>query len=236
MSTSARRTARIHKVIGLVAGLLLLSWTASGLFFSLYPIEEIRGDPWRPSIDHGDLSDMTISVSAKQVVEQADNAVTGLQLKPFLGQPVWLLQTASGRQMMDARTGSVRSPLTDQDIEALIARFGDQPEGLGKLTVTYRIDENPLREYGGPMPAWILEYEPRKQRIYIDAVSGEIQSVRTTKWRIFDILWRFHILDFTGDDRIDAWWLKLAAFLGLTMVLSGWILLIDRVRKGRLFK
>ena len=87
--------------------------------------------------------------------------------------------------MIDATTGSVRSPLTDQDIQALIARFGDQPEGLGKLTVTYRIDENPLREYGGPMPAWILEYEPRKQRIYIDAVSGEIQSVRTTKWQSF---------------------------------------------------
>ena len=236
MSTGARRTARVHKVIGLVAGLLLLSWTASGLFFSLYPIEEIRGDPWRPSIDHGDLSGMTVSVPAQQIVAQADGRVTELRLKPFLGQPVWLLRTETSWEMIDARTGAVRSPLRDQDIEALIARFDEKPEGLGELTVIYRIDENPLREYGGPMPAWILEYEPRKQRIYIDAVSGEIQSVRTTKWRIFDILWRFHILDFTGDDRIDSWWLKLAAFLGLTMVLSGWVLLIDRVHKGRLFK
>ena len=83
-------------VIGMVAGILLLSWTASGLFFSLYPIEEIRGDPWRPSIDHGDLSGMAISVPAQQIVEQADHSVSDLQLKAFLGQPVWLLQTATG--------------------------------------------------------------------------------------------------------------------------------------------
>ncbi|MEO1552534.1 MAG: PepSY domain-containing protein [Pseudomonadota bacterium] len=236
MSIKARRVARLHKIVGLVAGLLLLSWTASGLFFSLYPIEEIRGDPWRPVIDHGDLSEMTILVPAEQIIERANAPVTDLALKPFLDDPVWMVQTNTTRQMIDATTGEIRSPLSKQDMEALIDRFDDKPAGLGTLTVTYRIDENPLREYGGPLPAWIVEFEPRKQRIYIDAVSGEVQSVRTTKWRIFDILWRFHILDFTGGDRFDSWWLKLAAFFGLTMVLSGWVLLIDRVRKGRLFK
>ncbi|MEL7540739.1 MAG: hypothetical protein AAGJ51_07530 [Pseudomonadota bacterium] len=236
MSMKARRTARVHKIIGLVAGLLLLSWTASGFFFSLYPIEEIRGDPWRPVIEHGDLSDMPVRVPAQQIIEQLNAPVSDLALKPFLGQPVWMVQTETGRQMIDASTGETRSPLTEQDVQALIGRFDDKPDGLGTLTVIYRIDENPLREYGGPLPAWIVEFEPRKQRIYIDAASGDIRSVRTTKWRIFDILWRFHILDFTGDDRFDSWWLKLSAFFGLIMVLSGWILLIDRTLKGRLFK
>lgn len=236
MSMNARRVARAHKIIGLVAGLLLLSWTASGLFFSLYPIEEIRGDPWRPVIDHGDLSEMTVTVPAQQIIEQANTSMTDLALKPFLDDPVWMVQTNAARQMIDATTGELRSPLSEQDVQALIARFDDKPAGLGTLTVTYRIDENPLREYGGPLPAWIIEFEPRKQRIYIDAISGDIQSVRTTKWRIFDILWRFHILDVTGDDRFDSWWLKLAAFFGLTMVLSGWVLLIDRALKGRLTK
>ena len=235
MSLSARRVARAHKVIGIVAGLLLLSWTASGLFFSLYPIETIRGDPWRPSIEHGELADMSVTLSASDALTVADVPAEAITLKPFLGAPVWMVQAETGQIMIDANTGHMRSPITQADVDALLARFDDKPDGLGDLTVTYMIWENPLREYGGPLPAWVIEYEPRKQRIYIDASSGDIRAVRTTKWRIFDILWRFHILDITGDDRFDSWWLKLAAFLGLTMVLSGFVLLIDRVRKGRLF-
>lgn len=236
MSKTARRIARMHKVIGLVAGVLLLSWTASGLFFSLYPIETIRGDPWRPDIVHGNLAEMTIAVPASAAIIEADAAVEAVTLKPFLGGPVWMLRTEAGQIMVDATTGEVRSPISQNDIDALIARFDDKPAGLGALTVTYMIHENPLREYGGPLPAWVIEYEPRKQRIYIDAASGDIRAVRTTKWRIFDILWRFHILDVTGDDRFDSWWLKLAAFLGLTMVLTGLVLAVDRMRKGRLFR
>ncbi|MEM9571069.1 MAG: hypothetical protein AAF996_06360 [Pseudomonadota bacterium] len=235
MSLTARRVARVHKVVGLVAGLLLLSWTASGLFFSLYPIETIRGDPWRPVIDHGVLTEMEVSIPVERVIADVDAPVEAATLKAFLDMPVWMVRTSSGQVMVDATTGDVRSPITQTDIDALISRFGDAPSGLGELTVTYMVRENPLREYGGPLPAWVIEYEPRKQRIYIDASSGDVRAVRTTKWRIFDVLWRFHILDVTGDDRFDSWWLKLAAFLGLTMVLSGLVLMIDRVRKGRLF-
>lgn len=235
MALLARRVARLHKTVGLVAGILLLSWTASGLFFTLYPIETIRGDPWRPVIDHGTLSDMSITVSAEEALAMFDEPVTQIQLKAFLDAPVWMVESDTSRAMIDATTGVVRSPLHQSDLDAMVARFGDKPDGLGTLTVTYLIQENPLREYAGPMPAWILEYEPGKQRIYIDAISGDVRSVRTSRWRIFDVLWRFHILDVTGEDRFDSWWLKLAAFLGLTMVLSGLVLGIDRIRKGRLF-
>lgn len=235
MALLARRVARLHKTVGLVAGILLLSWTASGLFFTIYPIETIRGDPWRPAIDHGNLSDMSITVSAEEALAKIDEPATQIRLKAFLNAPVWMIESDASRAMIDATTGAVRSPLPQSDIDAMAALFGDKPDGLGTLTVAYLIQENPLREYAGPMPAWVLEYEPGKQRIYIDAISGDVRSVRTTRWRIFDVLWRFHILDVTGEDRFDSWWLKLAAFLGLTMVLSGLVLGIDRIRKGRLF-
>ncbi len=236
MALMARRVARVHKTVGLVAGLLLLSWTVSGLFFTLYPIETIRGDPWRPAIDHGDVSAMPVTVTAQDVLSGTDEKVSRIELKAFLGAPVWMLETETRRQMIDATTGTVRSPLSQIDIDRLVAVFDDKPDGLGTLTSSTFIQDNPRREYGGPLPAWMLEYGPGKQRIYIDAVSGDVRAVRTTRWRIFDVLWRFHILDVTGEDRFDSWWLKLAAFLGLTMVLSGLALGVDRLRKGRLLR
>ena len=236
MAKFARNTARAHKMVGLVAGFLLLSWTLSGLFFTLYPIETIRGDPWRPVIDHGDLSEMQMTYTAQDVLTSAGEDVSRIELRAFLDTPVWMVESGGSRQMVDAETGKVRSPLSDQDLELLITRFGEKPDGLGTRTTTYLLQESPPREYGGPLPAWVIEYEPGTQRIYVDAISGDIRSVRTTRWRIFDVLWRFHILDVTGDDRFDSWWLKLAAFLGLVMVLSGLMLGIDRFRKGRLLR
>ena len=140
--------------------------------------------------------------------------------------------------MIDAVTGESWSPLDAVSFRALQRRFADQ-EGVARIpgteaTATFLTESAP-REYGGALPAWVIEDEVSKQRIYFDATTGAVQSVRTTNWRIFDILWRFHIMDITGEDRFDTWWMKLFAFLGLTMVLSGAVILIDRARKGRLF-
>jgi hypothetical protein len=43
-------------------------------------------------------------------------------------------------------------------------------------------------------------------------------------------------MDVTGEDRFDTWWMKLFAFLGLTMVVTGFVLMVDRARKGRLLR
>ena len=235
MARTARRIALIHKLFGLVIGLQFLFWTASGLFFTLFPISTIHGDPYRPVIRHDALDPTAIRLDAAAAADIVGGDLVSAELRAFLDRPVWHIQTHTGRALVDAVDGRLRSPLSEADIDALIDRFEPTDRSLGTLTIVYQIQADPKREYAGQLPVWILEYEPGKQRIYIDAVSGEIAAVRTTKWRIFDVLWRFHILDVTGADEFDTWWMKLAAFLGLTSVLFGMALLVDRARKGRLF-
>jgi len=237
MALAARRIARVHKILGLVIGLQFLFWTASGLFFTLYPIETIRGDPFRPHPDHGQLVVSDIQIDAGTAASTAGGQLETIALRMFLNDPVWLVETSTGKRMVDAVTGDLRSPITQDELITLTsygANASTRP--LSETSIQYMISENPKREYGGPLPAWIVEYSPGKQRIYVDAMTGEIQSVRTTKWRIFDVLWRFHIMDITGEDEFDSWWLKLIAFSGLTTVLFGMALLVDRARKGRLLK
>ena len=239
MSLLARRISRIHKIIGLVIGLQLLFWTASGLFFTLYPIETIRGDPWRPQIDHGSLDQMQVSVEAAEAASKVEGAWLTAELKPFLDRPVWLITTDQTRALIDAENGERWSPLDPVSFRALQLRFKDH-EGRARIPGTEAtaefITENPPREYGGGLPAWVIEDTKTRQRIYFDATTGAVQAVRTTEWRIFDVLWRFHIMDITGNDKFDTWWMKLFAFLGFTMVLSGFVLLFDRARKGRLLR
>ena len=237
MALIARRIARIHKILGLVIGLQLLFWTASGLFFTLYPIETIRGDPFRPAPNHGQLVIRDVRVDPDWAAGLIEGELQSVELKMFLGDPVWQIKTDKSLGMVDAVTGDLRSPITQEELIRLTSYGPDaETRALGKTSIQYMISENPKREYGGPLPAWVVEYSPGKKRIYVDAMTGEIKAVRTTKWRIFDVLWRFHIVDVTGADRFDSWWLKILAFLGLTTILFGIALLVDRARKGRLLK
>ncbi len=237
MALVARRIARIHKILGLVIGLQFLFWAVSGLFFTLYPIETIRGDPFRPHPEHGQLIVSDTRIDATTAARMVEADLKTIELRMFLGDPVWLIETNAGQRMIDAVTGDARSPITQDEVIALTSYGSDATtRALGETSIQYMISENPKREYGGPLPAWVVEYSPGKQRIYIDAMTGEVAGVRTTKWRIFDVLWRFHIVDITGADRFDSWWLKLFAFFGLTTVLFGIALLVDRARKGRLLK
>ena len=237
MSRFARRISRIHKVIGLVVGLQLLFWTVSGFYFTLYPIETIRGGDYRPQIEHGSLQDMSVRITAEEAARAVPGVWLSAELKPFLERPVWLITTSEHTMMIDAQSGARWSPLDPVSFRALQRRFETEEGAVnipGSQARVSFLTESAPREYGGALPAWVIEDETTNVRLYFDATTGDMRSVRTNEWRLFDILWRFHIMDITGEDRFDTWWMKLVSFLAFSLVLTGFVLLIDRARKGRL--
>ena len=108
MSRLVRRLSRLHKIVGLVIGLQLLFWTLSGFYFTLFPIDVIRGDPWRPTIEHGTLDGMSVKVDAASAAAQVDGVWLSAELRPFLDRPVWLITTDTTR----ARTRRPATALT----------------------------------------------------------------------------------------------------------------------------
>ena len=178
MSLTARRFSRLHKIVGLVVGIQLFFWTISGLFFTLFPIETIRGDPWRPKIEHGSLETMAVEVSATEAAAKVEGVWLGAQLQPFLDRPVWVITTSETKQMIDAITGETWSPLDSVSFRALQRRFangeGDARIPGTEATATYLVD-HPPREYGGALPAWVIEDARTQQRIYFDATTGAIR-------------------------------------------------------------
>ena len=64
--------------------------------------------------------------------------------------------------------------------------------------------------------------------IYIDAYSGEIVAIRSKQWRIWDLMWGFHIMDWVDRDNIDNLLLKIFSFLALFTSISGIVLFFKR--------
>ena len=87
-----------------------------------------------------------------------------------------------------------------------------------------KLDRAPM-DYSGPLPVWqVTLTQPANARLYIDATTGQLIRVRTSRWRWFDIAWRIHILDPSGDN-FNTWWIKLASGLAALFAISGLILL-----------
>ncbi|WP_084420264.1 hypothetical protein [Henriciella litoralis] len=225
---NVRTLSRAHKLVGLVIGLQLLFWTASGLFFTLFPIEQIRGEHLRREPVPVDLT--SLETLARPDVELAAQRV---ELRQVLDRPVWLVKGDGWSALYNVETGEQLSPLGEAAVRqiALSAWAGD-----GDIASVQRVT-SPPREAFSTKPLWRVQFEGADNATFwVDAEEARVTAVRTAKWRVFDVLWRFHIMDVTGDDRFDSWWLKIAAFLGLTSVMLGIGLLIQRAMKGRLLK
>ena len=64
--------------------------------------------------------------------------------------------------------------------------------------------------------------------IYLDVYSGKIVAIRSNQWRIWDLMWGFHIMDWVDRDNIDNLLLKFFSFLALLTSISGIFLFFKR--------
>lgn len=223
------RAVRVHRLLAMAIGFQLLFWTGSGAFFTIFPIEVVRGEALRHAAPFGEVvSAAGIAVDAHAAVDVTGIAPSAVTLRPFLDGPVWQIENADEAALVSATTGQRLTPLDRTTTQRVaLASYA----GRGTLR-SLELVEAPPREAGVDRPMWRADFAgPDAATLWIDPERGTVRAVRTGIWRAFDALWRLHIMDVTGADRIDSWWLRLFAFAGLTMSLSGLVLAADRLRK-----
>ena len=64
--------------------------------------------------------------------------------------------------------------------------------------------------------------------IYQNPYTGEIVAIRSQQWRIWDLMWGFHIMDWTERDNIGNILLKIFSFIALFTAVTGIILFFKR--------
>ena len=221
---------RVHKWAGLVLSLQILFWFGSGFFMTLFPIDQVRGrhlvEKQVFSLTDSDIIPIEIAMTAY------DGMLTGARLVNVAGRPAYILLGENGPQMLDARNGLAWDGLAKTDIQN-VAR--SSYKGEGELASILKLTEAP-KDYAGTLPVWQAKFDDKaKTRLYIDPDTAEVRSVRTRLWRVFDLAWKFHIMDVTGEDNFNSWWLRIASGAALMFALSGVGLLWFRIvaRPGR---
>lgn len=228
------RIRKMHRYLGLLLGIQFLLWTAGGLYFSWSNMDEIHGEHHRhpaPALPTKEL------VSPSTVMEQLRRShpglvVSSLQLIDVLGEPVYqvMYQENAGSvaakrvQLAEARTGKLRSPLSQSEAVALAkSRFHGTVvvEKVDYLTSTDTHHE--YRE--NPLPAFAIRFNhPSRTTVYVAAELGTVGKFRNEKWRVFDLLWMLHTMDYSTRDNFSNLLLRTFSLFGLVTILSGFIL------------
>ena len=225
----ARTWRRIHRYLGLVIGVQLLLWTASGLIFSWNSIQAVRGEHLIREQAPIDLKNYELTsigdVSAKV---SDDHAVLSVELRTMLGRPVYELTIEENDAhvfvLADARSGETLSPI-DADTAKRIAQ-NDFAEDVDVRSVELIESVGSHSEYRGKeLPAYrvVLEH-PTDTAIYVSANRGVVTTRRNNQWRMFDFFWMLHTMDYQGRDNFNHWILKTVSIFGLVTVLSGFVL------------
>lgn len=222
---------RIHRYLALAVGVQVIFWIVSGFYFTLFPIDEIRGSHLqRPLPSRLDIRKTDI-VPIDEITRRI-GGLKSVELKPFLDGPIFEIDAAGGPKIYDAVSGDLLSPISEQLATRLAEAYW---RGDGTLS-SIRYLEEPNQESGATGPVWRAEFEGKDTAsLYITADTGAFRAIRTTKWRVFDVFWGLHIMDWWNRETFSTWWMKLFAGVSIFMAISGLLITMNQLRRGRFF-
>ncbi len=219
-----KRLLAVHRWLGVAALAQLALWTASGLFFALAPLAEVRGEDRRreqpaPAIDWDQVK------APPRSTVQGAHQVT---LRVVEGRPTYVVVTDDSQHLVDAESG--KPVVVDEQMAARIARRDQQ--GQPPVRAVTHISAAPLEYRGKPLPAFRVDLDDgRNTHVYVGVNSATVTARRNDLWRTFDFMWSLHIMDYGQRDDFNHPLLVAFASLGVITVLSGGVIWLVRLRR-----
>jgi len=226
---------KIHRWLGLLMALQIIAWMVSGLWFSLFPIEEIRGEHLTRSAEplelasFGDLAARTdLQRALDEHFEGRGWVLSKAQWVRQGGQLYWRLsgesEGKSFTRLLSVEDGRVQPMLSAAAVEQRAQWWLLSP--VPAEAVEWVGEDDAVSEIRGrDLPLWRVRFaQPESLNLYLDPWTGEIVARRTDRWRVFDFLWMLHIMDFEEREDFNHPLLQIAAALGLIIALSGVLL------------
>lgn len=217
---------RLHKWVGLVLGVQLLLWTASGTAMALLDHHEVSGGHVSREPETKDVV-QPVSLSAVQA-SLPGAEILGLTIRPMLDGHVYEVKTVDGVRLLDSRNGR---PITvDAELAKAVARA--EYAGPGAIRSAVRLTEPTLEARGRAGPLWRIDFDDeRGSTFYVAEDTGQVVERRTDAWRVWDVFWMLHIMDYSGRESFNHPLVVTAATGAVWLALTGLVLLFFSFRR-----
>lgn len=183
---------RVHKWIGLILGLQLLLWAASGAVMATLDMasvaggQEARAAPG-PALPNSDAAWPAVRRALATV------PVRGVSLRLLLGRHVLNVETAQGPRLFDAETGA---PIRiDAELARQVALAAHPERALIKNIAALDRVTLAVREHA--LPIWRVDFaDQANSSYYVSATTGVLLERRNDTWRVWDFFWMLHTMDY----------------------------------------
>ena len=217
-----------HLWLGLLLGVQIMLWMASGVVMSVFDIALVRGERNAVQSIAPELEARSYA-NPGGVIAQAPGAQT-VELRHFLGRQVYEVNGVGGVAIFNAHTGEKLSPISEEQARE-IARL--DYAGEAEIMKIALLEEAP-HEYRRALPVWRADFDDRlATRLYISPSTGDVVSRRNSIWRVYDFFWMLHIMDYDERDNFNNPLLRVAAITGFLFALTGVYMVIVWIIRGR---
>jgi hypothetical protein len=193
---------KIHRYLSIFIAIQLLLWTVSGIYFAFNKIEMVRGEQYRLPLE---TEYRIFKRLGQEIIETNDNGVKTYSTHPQ-NFPVNMLSPEEAITIAKEKTSL--NPVSVSLIEK------------AERGVEYR---------GRRLPIYKISTDTNDGiNIYVDSVTGDIAAIRSDSWRVWDLLWALHIMDYQDRDNINNLLLKIFSILALISSITGIILFFKK--------
>lgn len=213
---------KIHKWVGLILGLQFVMWTLSGTVMALLDSDKVGGHSEAP------MTAAAQAWPADMVAPATGQAVEGLTLRRIVDRPVYEIKDRQGVRLVDARSGQPIS--IDAGLAENIARAAYHHESA--VTSVSRLDKANLeaRDHSGAM--WRVNFtDEENSSSYVSAETGRALVNRGDTWRLWDIAWMLHNMDYVNRSSFNHPLIIFVAFGALWLSFTGFYLLFKSFRR-----
>ena len=207
---------KIHKYLSVLISIQLLLWTISGIYFAFNQIELVRGEQYR--------QDDKVSIDLSRVdlkVLDADS----IRFIKRLDAPALVVKKDNEIQYLDL-WGNPLDKLSLQEVQSIVG----SSTTLRVLGAEEVLIPEPGAEYRGrPLPLYrvrSINDEDEEINVYVAGFSGEVVAIRNEQWRIWDLMWGLHIMDWEERDDFNHWLLRVFSVLALISSVTGLFLFV----------
>ena len=207
-----------HKYLSFFISVQLFLWTVSGIYFAFNKIELVRGEQYRLTESFPiNFNEVNFSRSDVQQVKAINR----------LGEIIFVVSGSKGIEYLNA-LGTPVSKLSKSEVFEIVSSSSTlEPIDLEEISESSKGSE--FRGRNLPLyKVTSLNDKDKKINLYLNVFSGEITAVRSLQWRIWDLMWGFHIMDWQTRDKINNIFLQIFSILALVSSISG-IMLFFRV-------
>ena len=202
---------KTHRYLSILISIQLLLWTISGIYFAFNQIELVRGEQYRlPQVFSVDLKKVNVVL----------DSVKSIQVARRIGEEILIVRKEAGTEYLNLE-GDALEKLSGEQATNIVSSV----TSLTPLSAKEINEPEPGSEYRGRnLPLFKVatkDQENKQINVYVDAISGQVVAIRSEQWRLWDLMWGLHIMDWETRDEINNWLLKLFSVLALISSLTG---------------